>query len=184
MFCMNAIFSIFLIISSVLVAIFSPDKLIPTMTSSIKTAIDINLTIFAVNAVWLSVFSVLEKLNLTKKLSRLMQKPLSLVFERDNSENLELIATSLTANMLGLGGVATPIGIKACQSLEKSKSFFNQTMLIVISATSIQILPTTAISIRSIFGSLTPSDILLPSIISTAFSTTLGILLTKIFVKR
>ncbi len=184
MFCMNAIFSIFLIVSSIAITFLSPQTFIVTMTGSVNKAVEISLTLLAVNAVWLSVFSILEKLNATKKLANVLKKPLSFIFRKDNDENLTLIATSVTANMLGLGGVATPIGIKACEKLEKSSSFFNQTMLLVISATSVQILPTTAISLRAVFGSGQASDILLPSIIATLFSTIIGVLLTKIFVKQ
>ena len=78
---------------------------------------------------------------------------------------------NISCNLLGLGGAATPYAVKAVEELDKQSNDFAQKLLFVINATSIQILPTTVIALRAGAGSLSPSDIFLPSLICTAIST-------------
>ena len=89
--------------------------------------------------------------------------------------------------MLGLGNACTPMGIKAMQGLDKlnnsTRASHQMIMLMIINATSIQLLPTTVISLRASHGSLNPSDIILPSLIATAVSTIVGVLGVKLMSK-
>jgi spore maturation protein A len=79
---------------------------------------------------------------------------------------------NLSVNLLGISGAATPYGIRAANLLDKTKNAeFSSAMLFVINATSIQLIPTSIIGIRTALGSSAPADILLPTLISTAFST-------------
>ena len=84
---------------------------------------------------------------------------------------------NLSCNLLGIGGAATPYAVKAIGELEKEKNGYAQKLLFVINATSIQILPTTVIALRASAGSVSPSDIFLPSLICTAVSTLTAVLL-------
>ena len=86
--------------------------------------------------------------------------------------------------MLGLGNACTPMGIKAMQGLDKQnkspKATHEMIMLMVINATSIQLLPTTVLGLRSAFKSINPTDILVPSILATLVSTFVAILGVKL----
>ena len=86
--------------------------------------------------------------------------------------------------MLGMGGVATPAGIKAMQSMSlegQTVASPNMILLLIINATSIQLIPATVIAIRATAGSADASSIFLPTLISTAISTISGIILCKVF---
>ena len=84
--------------------------------------------------------------------------------------------------MLGLGNAATPMGIRAMQSLDDGSGTATPAMimLIVLNATSIQLLPSTVIGLRASAGSLSAGDIILPTFLATALTTILGIILVKL----
>ncbi len=95
---------------------------------------------------------------------------------------------NLSCNLIGIGGAATPYAVKAIGELEKEGNSFAQKLLFIINATSIQIVPTTVITLRAAAGSISPSDIFLPSlictIVSTATAVTLYLLYDKLTKKR
>ena len=92
---------------------------------------------------------------------------------------------NISANILGMGSAATPLGIKAIESMnednpDKTTVTYPMTMLIVICCTVLQFLPATIMGLMSSAGSKNPASIVLPSIISSILSTTIGIILVKI----
>ena len=93
------------------------------------------------------------------------------------------------SNIFGLGNAATPAGIKAMESLDKSnmdkrKLSDSMMMLIVLNTTSIELIPTTVIAIRASLNALNPASIIIPVWISTIIGTLTGIIATKILIKR
>jgi spore maturation protein A len=87
--------------------------------------------------------------------------------------------------MLGLSGVATPFGIKAANSLKgATHARVSASMLLVVNATSIQLLPTTAMALLISYGASDPASVLLPSLLSSAFTTALGVVLVKLFIRK
>jgi spore maturation protein A len=84
-----------------------------------------------------------------------------------------------------MSGATTPMGIKAIAEFEKRKDTEYQIiMFFVINATSVQFIPTSVIGLRTTMNSVSPADIILPTIIATTISAIVGILLVKIFVRR
>ena len=84
-----------------------------------------------------------------------------------------------------MSGATTPMGIKAVQELEKHPNTdYAIAMFFVINATSVQLIPSSILALRTSMGATNPGDIILPTVLATALSTILGILLVKIFVKR
>ena len=95
---------------------------------------------------------------------------------------------NMIANILGLGNAATPLGLKAMQTLqkdnkEKEKLSNSMIMLIVINTASIQIIPTTIIAIRSSLGSHNPTAIIFPVWVATICAGVVAIIITKILIK-
>ena len=76
------------------------------------------------------------------KIAKLMQKPVGLLFKNTSTSAKKLICLNISANALGLSGVATPLGIQACTLLERQNNQSASELLFIISATSVQILPT------------------------------------------
>ena len=84
--------------------------------------------------------------------------------------------------MLGMGGVATPAGIKAMERMQdgSEKATHNMVMLFVINATSIQLIPATVIAMRASANSQNAADIILPTLISSGIATLLGLIICKV----
>ncbi|MBQ7579591.1 MAG: spore maturation protein, partial [Clostridia bacterium] len=123
----------------------------------------------------------------TKILSKILSPIINLIFGKNtlSSESKQLVSMNMSANILGMNGAATPLGIKAIESMGKNetKATFPMIMLTVISCTSIQILPTSIMGLMSASGSKNPSSIILPSILAGLLSTIIAIVLTKLIHK-
>lgn len=181
---MNVIFPLLTIISAAALIVIEPDGFFSAATLGAENAVSLTITLIAVYSVWLGIFEIAERTHITVKISKALSRPIAFIFGKTDEKAAGYIAANVSANLLGLGGLATPMGIKAVEELDKTNNAFAITMLLVTASTSLQILPTSVVSLRSSLGSLSPSSIVLPSIISTAVSSFSGILLTKVFIKR
>ena len=181
---MNIIFSIVFIISLLIFTITNPDGAISAMNTGGQKAITLSLGLLSVYAIWSGLLKVAEDTGITNKLSKLLRPIINKLFKKANEETKKHIALNVSANLLGLGGIATPSGIKATTLLCDNKDFDGACTLFVLSATSLQIIPTTVISLRQTFGSLSPSNIFLPSLLTTVLSTSVGVFLCFAIKKR
>ena len=95
----------------------------------------------------------------------------------------------MIANILGLGNASTPLGLKAMDSMQKinndkSKLSNSMAMFILINTASLQIIPTTVISIRNSLGSENPTKIILAVWVATIAAFSTAIIVGKILIKR
>ena len=172
---MNAIFTCIFLASLVILLFISPDKALPAMLGGAERAVTMAVTLFCIYAVWMGLSRIAEKSGLSRTAAKAL-KPLSRrLFRTDNDAANENIAMNLSCNLLGLGGAATPYAVKAIGELEKENNGFAQKLLFIINATSVQIVPTTVIALRTSAGSVSAADIFLPSLICTAFSTVFAV---------
>ena len=134
------------------------------------------------------VIGILEKAGAVRALVRALRRPLTALFGKDvKTEALEAISLNLSANMLGLGNAATPMGMRAAALLTgqgETRPGAALCVLLVINATSVQLMPTGVIALRSAAGSARPDAIVLPGLLASAASTAAGILLCKLVEKR
>lgn len=165
--------------SMLVLLIVNPSAMLSEMIGASTEALSLCIELCAVYAVWLGFIELIDASGLSKKLAKLLRPLIKKIFNVDNEETEKLIALNISANMLGVGNAATPMGIKAMQALDDKtgKANFAMIMLIVINATSIQLLPTTVIGLRASAGSENPADIILPTLIVTVVTTVMGILL-------
>lgn len=156
------------------------------MLNGANKSLALTLTLASVYCVWLGVFKVLEKARLTDRLATIFKKLIMKIFKTKSENTAKLISLNLTSNMLGLGGIATPLGISACKQLEEENNRMGAQLLVIVSATSIQLLPTSVLSLISASGGKNPESIILPTLICTIFSTTCGVFLFTLvnFIKR
>lgn len=182
---MNAIFIVILVISVIMIMVVSPDAVVGAMITGGLDAVTLSLKMLAIYAVWTSVLKIMEKTGINKLLTRAFLPLTRRLFKGESDKAIGYITLNLASNMLGLGGAATLAGIEAIKEMDKGdgRATKNMVMLTVIAATSIQLLPATVISLMASAGSAAPSAIILPSIISTAVSTLVGVILTAVFVK-
>lgn len=174
------IFWLMMMLSSILVLLITnPSAMLSEMIGASTSALELCFELVAVYAVWLGFIELIDASGLSDKLAKLLRPLIKKIFKVDNEEIQKIIALNVSANMLGVGNAATPMGIRAMQTLDdgSGKANFAMIMLVVINATSIQLLPTTVIGLRSSAGSENPADIILPTLIVTITTTVLGILL-------
>lgn len=179
---MNAVFTLIALASLIALTIVSPETAFPTMISGVRNAILLMLKLAAIYTVWLGVLKMMEKTKIDKALSRLLRPIVKRLFKNESDEAYDYVSVNLASNMLGMGGAATPAGIKAIGAMnaDGERATDNMILLVVINATSIQLIPATVISIRAAAGSANSANIFLPTLIATFVSTATGVVLCKI----
>ena len=131
------------------------------------------------------VIEILKESGVTKKWGMLLRRPLGKLFSGLQGEGLEYVTLNLLSNMLGMGNAATPAGVRAMQLMQDGETATHaMCLLMVINASSVQLMPTTLIALRAAAGSQNPESIVLPSLIATAASTFAGILFCKVMERR
>ena len=186
---MNKIWLV-LIISSLCALIFiDPSLVIGGLSTAANKAVKLSFELCAIYAVWVGIFSVLEQTGISKWLTKILSPIIDLIFGKKNlnSKAKEFVSMNMSANLLGMNGAATPMGIKAIEAMNENNSSgeatFSMTMLIILSCSSLQILPTSIIGILTNAGSENATSIILPSLIAGLISTITGIVLVRLYNK-
>lgn len=174
-----------LLISSICVLTFAdPNAVMTGMLGASNKALKLSFELCTVYAVWIGIFSILEQTGITKILSKILSPVINLIFGKNtlSPESKRYVSMNMSANLLGMNGAATPLGIKAIESMGKDKTVatFPMIMLVVISCTSIQLLPTSIMGLMTSAGSKNASSIILPSILGSFLSTAIAIIIVKI----
>ncbi len=185
---MNKIWIFLFIASIVSLCLFDPSQVLSGLLTASNKAVKLSLELCAVYAIWLGLFAILEKSGLAKKVSKLLSPIINKIFGKNNlsDESKKYVSMNISANLLGMGGAATPLGIKAIESMQKdnknkSVATFPMIMLVVISCSSVQLLPTSIIGMLANAQSKNPTAIIFPSIICSVLSTTIAISLAYLF---
>ncbi len=175
---MNILFATVFILSAAILLFISPDSFLTALLEASSKSATLCVSLLATYSVWLGLMQVWEDSGVSRAVSRLLKPAAKKLFKTDDEETLNAVAMNASVNLLGISGAATPYGIRAALLLDKSpQADHASAMLFVINATSIQLLPTSIIGIRTALKSVAPADIVLPTLITTAFSTLLGVLL-------
>ena len=186
---MNKVWLILLISSLVALSIFNPQSVLLGLSSAGNKAVKLCLELCAIYAVWTGIFNILSQTKISKWLQKVLSPIINLIFGKNNldKQSKEFVSMNISAILLGMNGAATPLGIKAIESMNKSnttnKATYPMIMLVVLSCTSIQLLPTSIIGMLTGAGASNPNSIIVPSLVAGFASTTIGILLVKLFNK-
>lgn len=174
---MNKIWFWLTIISICILIYVNPEIVLPTMLEASESSLKLCVSLCAIYAVWLGILQVMEDSGINKKLSKLLTPVSKKLFGPVDEKTNELLCMNISCNILGMGGAATPLGMKAMQRLDDGTGIANRAMimLIIFASTSLQILPTTVIGLRITAGSSNPSDIIIPTIIAAVVTTFSGI---------
>lgn len=182
---MNGIFLVIFLLCAGYFLLFDPENFLPALLSGGTRAGTVCLSLVAVYSVWMGLLQVMEACGLNKMLSRGLRPAVRRLFATDDDAAVECLSMNLAANMLGLSGAATPFGIRAAERLAGGKNIhYNHSMLFVLNATSVQLLPTTVLGLLLSCGATDAYSIILPSLLATAVSTVLGVIGVKIFIRR
>lgn len=155
-----------------------------------KTGFEISLYLTGVMTLWLGLMKVGEKGGVVKLLSRAVSPFFSKLFPeipRDHPVNGSMMM-NFAANMLGLDNAATPLGLKAMNELQelnprKDTASDSQIMFLVLNASGLTVIPISIMVYRAQLGAANPSDIFIPILLATFFSTLAGLISVALFQK-
>ena len=151
-------------------------------------AIELCLTMAGVLCLWMGVREIMKRSGLADKLSKLLRPILCRLYPdfKKDRETMDAVSANVSANLLGLGNAATPLGIQAARRMAKKTpgvASDSLCMLVVCNTASIQLIPTTVASVRLAAGCAAPFDILPAVWLASAVSVTVGVLAAKIMGK-
>ena len=161
-----------------------------TFDSSKMAVMDISLPLAGVMTLWLGLMSIGEKAGAINFLSRIVGPFFNKLFPEipKNHPASGQIMMNFSANMLGLDNAATPLGLKAMGSMQelnpnKDTASNAQIMFLVLNTSGLTIIPVTIMAQRAIMGAANPSDVFIPILIATYFSTMVGLLTVALWQK-
>lgn len=156
-----------------------------------KEAVTLCITMLGIMSFWTGLMQIAKKAGILDVLIKIMRPLLKLLFPDipQGHPAYEYISSNMIANVLGLGWVATPMGLKAMQALqelneEPDYASIDMCTFLIVNISSLQLIPVNIIAYRSQYGSVKPTEILAAAILSTAVSTLAGVLFSVVARKR
>lgn len=182
---MNILFTLLFFLCAFLLFCANPENFLSALLSGASKSASVCVSLISTYTVWLGLMQVWEDSGLTKKISTLLKPISKKIFYTDDDATLNAVCMNLSVNMLGISGAATPYGIQAAALLNKSpKADYANALFFILNATSLQLFPTSIIGVRVAMQSAAPNSVVLPIILTSAFSTALGVLLCVVFIKK
>ena len=161
-----------------------------TLTSS-KDAITLCITMLGIMSMWTGLMQVAKAVGIIDGLTKKLKPILRLLFPDIPREHVvnEYIASNIIANVLGLGWAATPMGLKAMKELktlnkDSEVASCDMCTFLIINISSLQLIPVNIIAYRTQYQSIKPTEILAAAIVTTIFSTLVGIIFSIVARKR
>ena len=153
-----------------------------------QAAVELCVSIAGMLCLWTGVMEIMRRSGLAEGLSRLLRPVLSALFPQVSKDRgvMDSISANVSANLLGLGNAATPLGIEAVRRMERKSpgtASDAMCMLVVCNTASIQLIPTTVASVRAAAGSSSPFDLLPAVWLASALSVGVGIAACKLFAR-
>ena len=182
---MNLIFGIILIVTMTMMLFVSPEGVLSAFLSGGEKALALSVQMTVIYAVWLGILNVFEKTGLSVKFAKVLKPANKWLFGTLPEKANDYVSLNISANILGMSGATTPMGIKAVLELEKHKGTeYAIAMFFVINATSVQLIPSSVLALRLKYGAQAASDIILPTILATLLSSIIGVILVRLFIKK
>ncbi len=181
-----------IVIGSILVAGFTGKM--PQLTQrsfvSAREAVELAISLVGIMAFWLGIMRVAEQAGLLRLIARWLRKPMRWLFPDIPEEHpaMSAMIMNIGANMLGLVNAATPFGIKAMIELDKLNSRRGvatdaMCLFLAINTSGLALFPTGVMAARAAAGSQNPASIWLPTLLSTAMATLVGVLAAKLYAR-
>ena len=187
-----AFFLVAFVIAAVKLVLMGDYDVFPAMMdstfSSSKTAFEISLGLTGVLSLWLGVMKVGEKGGVVNVLARLLSPVFAKLFP-DIPKGHPVtgsIFMNIAANMLGLDNAATPLGLKAMEQMQelntkKDTASNPMIMFLVLNTSGLTLIPVSIMVYRAQMGAAQPTDIFIPILLATFFSTLAGVIVTSFY---
>ena len=164
-----------------------PAMMDSTFASS-KTAFEISLGLTGVLSLWLGIMKIGEKGGVVNVLARLLSPVFVKLFPEIPKGHpvTGSIFMNIAANMLGLDNAATPLGLKAMEQLQelnpkKDTATNPMIMFLVLNTSGLTLIPISIMVYRAQMGAAQPTDIFIPILLATFFSTLAGVIITSLY---
>ena len=188
---LNVIWPIFIIISYIYAIINgNVERINNAVFEYTEMAVNLTITLLGTMCLWNGLMEIALNTRLKSVINKVLNPVVNFLFpeSKENKKIHEEISMNITANLLGLGNAATPLGLKAMNSMQEHNKDRNRltddmATLIILNTASIQIIPTTVIGIRMSLGSIQPTKIIFAVWFSTICAAIVGITVTKICIK-
>ena len=189
-----AFFIVAFVIAVVKLVVLGDYDVFPAMMdstfSSSKTAFEISLGLTGVLSLWLGIMKIGEKGGVVNVLARLLSPVFAKLFP-DIPKGHPVtgsIFMNIAANMLGLDNAATPLGLKAMEQLQeinpkKDTASNPMIMFLVLNTSGLTLIPISILVYRAQMGAAQPTDVFIPILLATFFSTLAGIIITSLYQK-
>jgi len=153
-----------------------------------KTGFELSIYLTGIMAFWLGIMRIGEKGGIIRVFSRLVGPFFSRLFPeipKDHPATGSMIM-NFSANMLGLDNAATPLGLKTMKEMQqlnpkKDTASNSQIMFLVLNTSGLSIIPLTILIDRSVVGAANPTDVFIPIMLATFFSTLAGLIAVSIY---
>ena len=178
-----------MVIFSFIAAVFSGNmqQLSDSVVSSGQDAISLILKLTGMMCLWGGVMKIAEKAELTQLISKTLSPLFSLLYKDvdKKSKTAQAMSMNITANLLGLGNAATPLGLEAMRRMQeanpdKTKATDDMVVFVVMNSAAMRLIPTTVATLRTQFGSANPMEIMPATWLSTLISLLAGVCTAKI----
>ena len=176
-----------MIVISVITSIITGrvDETINAVFDGASTAVATLISFAGAMCFWTGIMKVSEKSGVSSVIRRIISPVVNRLFPDSSDKAREYISMNITANILGMGNAATPMGMLAAKTLDSenptpAKPSKNMCMLVVLNTTSFQLIPSTILAMRSAAGSLDPTSIILPVWLASAFAVCVGVTAVKL----
>ena len=151
-------------------------------------AVELCLAMAGLLCLWMGVMEIMKRSGLSEKLSALLRPVLRRLYPDFAGDRavMDAISANVSANLLGLGNAATPLGLEAARRMSRRSpgvASDSLCMLVVCNTASIQLIPTTVAAVRAGAGSAAPFDILPAVWLASAVSVTAGILAARLLAR-
>ena len=189
-----AFFIIAFVIALVKLIFMGDMEVFPAMMNSTfdnaKTAFEISLGLTGVLSLWLGIMKIGEKGGVINLFARILSPVFTKLFPEIPKGHpvTGSIFMNIAANMLGLDNAATPLGLKAMEQLQeinpkKDTASNSMIMFLVLNTSGLTLIPVSIMVYRAQMGAAQPTDIFIPILLATFFSTLAGIIITSIYQK-
>lgn len=188
----NGIWAIF-IVAGILIAIVNGNVQVVTDAAidSSKTAVEIAIGLVGVMSFWMGLMKIAEEAGIVRALGKALMPIMKRLFPDvpEDHPAMGSMVANIAANFFGLGNAATPLGLKAMQELQelnpvKDRATNAMVMFLAINTSSVTLISSSVIAFRAAQNSTNPTEIIAPTIVATAVSTTVAIASAKFFQKR
>lgn len=178
-----------MVVFSFIAALFSGNMqaLSDSVVTSGQDAINLVLKLTGMMCLWGGIMKIAERSELTRIISKMLSPLFSVLYKNVDrkSKTAEAMSMNITANLLGLGNAATPLGLEAMRRMQeantdKTKATDDMVVFVVMNSAAMRLIPTTVATLRTQFGSASPMEIMPATWVSTLLSLAAGVLTAKL----